>query len=64
MEWISVKDNLPKEYESVIGYVRLNGENSFESSECFYSDGKWYSARPTIVREITHWQPLPESPKD
>lgn len=59
-EWISVKDRLPEEYETILCFdgsyvqpsVLLDGE--------FIEDDK-YEGYP--ICGVTHWMPLPEAPK-
>ncbi len=65
MEWISVKDRLPNDDESVlmmdeelsciptIGWYEKNGDTHgfFTADHCF---------RMRLI--VTHWMPLPESP--
>lgn len=63
MNWISVKDRLPKKYVDVLTYskefgVRLN-----------YIDGKGFmyedERKPyCIFGKVTHWMPLPEPPEE
>ena len=64
-EWISVEDRLPRTNVGVLVYApRL--KNIFEA---FYrADGKWeifsYRAGEILNDKVTHWMPLPESPKE
>ena len=63
-EWISVDDELPEPFVSVL--VQMPGEEPFPTvREGFISnDGIWQSA---LFRrepgEVTHWQPMPNPPK-
>ena len=61
MEWIGVKNGLPKEFKSVlifngvsiyIGHLEINSDGNI-----FYIDGDDYYIK------VTHWMPLPEPPK-
>lgn len=60
MEWISVKDELPKkeciaigyQNEMIIGWIGNNGIYGFVCE----SDGEQ-------LTDVTHWMPLPEPPK-
>lgn len=64
-EWISVKDRLPEQFVSVIVY--MPNEKPFPTvHEGYLADnGKWYSAHCMRgIKEITHWMPLPEPPKE
>ena len=64
-QWISVDDRLPEPYVSVL--VHMPGEKPFPTvREGFISnDGIWQSA---MIRrepgEVTHWQPIPQPPKE
>jgi len=61
MEWISVKDRLPKDEviaigyqnETIIGYVSGDDENGFSCE----NDG-------CVLDNVTHWMPLPEPPNN
>ena len=62
--WISVNDKLPEEYEDVLVYVKNGNINRT------WYDGHGFrnatSKRTTWYRpeSVTHWMPLPESPKE
>ena len=55
-EWISVKDRLPKPFESVL--VFRNGKISIDYNE----ENGWFSYDFNGKR-VTHWMQLPEKPK-
>ena len=59
-KWISVKDELPTENDDYLVYL-LNGHLciGYWLAEDFWSKG-YYTNR----LEVTHWQPLPEPPKE
>jgi hypothetical protein len=67
--WISVKDRLPidknkiKTYELREVIVFRNGYVSFEVFQAGPSPKPWGYFNDDSG-EITHWQPLPEPPKD
>ena len=72
MNWISVKDRLPKESEHVIGYCRTNINPEWHVEPLLFDiyDKKelWaylfaYKGYDYAI-EISHWMPLPEPPKD
>lgn len=57
-EWISVEDELPKEFASVL----VVGDDI--RSCALYKDKKFYSDFPLPKNEeVTHWMPLPTPPK-
>lgn len=78
MEWISVKDRLPEQYEDVLIYFERSGCMAVAYLSCPYastdSPELWKCAfgddcdgNDCYVDCITtpsHWMPLPESPKD
>lgn len=56
MGWISVDDNLPKDYVSVLACT---------SSRIFighHFDKYWMDGELDMVWDVTHWRPLPEFP--
>lgn len=61
--WISVKDDLPKEFgEPCIVY---NG-SSVQYGD-YFSNGEWYTPdcyESDEIIGVTHWMPLPEPPKE
>lgn len=57
-EWISVKTKLPENMQLVLIYAPLEKELKIRIG-CFDSDINIYNNL-----QITHWQPLPEPPKD
>ncbi len=70
-KWISVKDELPEENDSVlvyngnfiaIGYYEKNFKIEDDQSISAIPR-KWKYNDLILDWEITHWQPLPESPK-
>ena len=65
MEWISVKDKLPKEtgrYWCHVKEVNDLGESSYQWNVCY---NEWEKAfHPDNNDKVTHWMPLPEPPKE
>ena len=72
-QWISVKDRLPEENILVLCYARSTtgeGNNYFLGA---LAHGEFWFLKvndighvsyPVLHWEVTHWQPLPEPPKD
>ena len=72
-QWISVKDRLPEENILVLCYARGTtgeGNNYFLGA---LAHGEFWFLKvndighvscPVLHWEVTHWQPLPESPKE
>ena len=61
-EWIHVRDRnrLPKEGEPVLVYTYMNGD----LIKAVRRGEKWYSTWDnTPLVYVSHWTPLPESPK-
>lgn len=61
MEWISVKETLPKHNQ----YIKFKSDN-FWNAEGIFQDGKYVysSIKGACFGEVTHWIPLPEPPKE
>lgn len=57
-EWISVKDRLPKNFSTVVGYEPGNG-----IGEVNYEHEKFEWADDEKMAFVTHWMPLPQPPK-
>ncbi len=64
MKWIKVEDELPEEYESVIGYDPT-GDRQEDRNEMFYARGELRFVRDGIesCNSVTHWMPFPDPPK-
>lgn len=56
--WISVKDRLPNNSQPEEYIVVNSGKVQLD----IYLDGMWIT--PHMVKQITHWMPLPELPKE
>ena len=64
MKWISVKESLPSEKENVLC---SDGESVHELYFRPLKDGTVYfedDEGSTLWKEVTHWMPLPEPPKE
>lgn len=57
-EWISVETELPQTKKMVA--VLINGNIRSVGNYCI-EDKKW-RAKDLMLREVTHWMPLPPNP--
>lgn len=58
--WISVKDQLPKEYKDVLAI----GEEGIVIAQYYGEEfGGWGTTMNRSVDHVTHWQPLPALPE-
>ena len=67
MEWISVKDKMPENKKTVLCFIDARVLTHFQTS--YTRDGIWYGNECDTELEtdgfiVTHWMPLPESPKN
>lgn len=61
MEWISVKDGLPKKNTNVLCYFKYEPHSPNVICEnVYYGYGLWMSE----TSKVTHWIPLPNPPKE
>ena len=62
VEWISVEDRLPESGQCVLINSKNGGvaEGAYLSAKGHFEQWRWNS----IKKDVTHWQPLPEPPKD
>ena len=64
-EWISVKDRLPEEGETVLVFGYWH--EKFQPLMCYLSPhrkGEWFTTvAGQHVYTVTHWMPLPQPPK-
>lgn len=62
--WISVDDILPDPYVNVLLLdIYENKYNVGFCKPCFSPKVYWASEDNIRIKNITHWQPLPEPPK-
>ncbi len=71
MQWISVKDRLPGDCESVLVYcAEMTITSAFlifevKGSPICWQVNDWDESDGSIrFDDVTHWMPLPEAPKD
>ena len=75
-KWISVDDRLPEAVEEdvngnisfsdivLVYLVYDNGFTYITVSQCNIEHKKWLCEIPDEGCKVTHWQPLPEPPKE
>lgn len=61
--WISVKDRLPESFERVIVF-RKAGKGEIIVEQGQYDVNGWWRVYGTRTKNVTHWMPLPEPPKE
>lgn len=61
LEWISVQERLPEQFQSVLSY---RGNKVLFEVDFIDEQGKWYSQCKYSTTKVTHWMPLPEPPKE
>lgn len=66
-KWISVSDELPEEHGNYLAYTpRSFPKNSRCQVVEFYKTEDyqgWYDEYDEALSDVTHWQPLPDPPK-
>lgn len=62
-KWISVEDELPSDHKNVIVYANDIVMSWVETA--WYGDDFWHDAEgeECYIPDVTHWQPLPDPPK-
>lgn len=53
--WVRVEDGPPKSSDFM---AVMNGNETWERA--FYCDGDWYDEDEMLIKDITHWMPIPE----
>ncbi len=62
MDWISVKDKKPPQGWIIISYKYFADPKILCSDFGLHIDGSFTSGG--LKRDVTHWMPLPEPPKN
>lgn len=60
--WISVDERLPKEFESVLGFMTDAGDFP-PVRECYLVGGVFFFPALRDRHPVSHWMPLPDPPK-
>ena len=67
MEWISVKDRLPEDYNNydyMLCYFEGWDDMFFQRTlEYDIEEKEWSDHEGNVYNKVTHWMPLPEPPK-
>ncbi len=66
MEWIKCSDRMPEEHQSVLGFIQNRPQVMILRFSADAEDDYWFSDEYDDVfpkSDITHWMPLPLSPK-
>ena len=61
-EWISVKDRLPEQFVSVLGFMSDAGEFP-PVRECYVVGEAFFFPALMDVHPVTSWMPMPEPPE-
>ena len=65
MNWISVKDRLPKVFEPVIVYRKSKQAKEQSIVEAGMLDiNGWWKVYGTRTKSVTHWMPMPAPPRE
>lgn len=73
MQWISVKDKLPKDYQAVLAYGIVQHYSApfnrcivecWYEHDCFVINQEIRNEDDNEVLDVTHWMPIPELPKE
>lgn len=64
MEWISVKDKMPKSCQWVLVVYKSSIWQCLKIEIAYFRCKNWYTteARYSELEGVTHWMPLPEPP--
>jgi hypothetical protein len=60
--WIPVTERWPEEDSVVLAFLPEGSQLKPEVREMYFSDGEWINDRGHW--EVTHWMPLPATPRD
>lgn len=60
--WVSVKERLPKVFESV--FYRVDDDWGMFGSGYLGSDGCWFDRKLSGPIDVTYWMPIPPLPKE
>lgn len=66
-EWISVKDKLPESNRVIVCYLKDYVHEGYycKKKKAFYNEWNPYaSIYESRIEHVTHWQSLPEPPKE
>lgn len=59
--WISVKERLPEDFVSVIGYLPIEDKEGFPPArEVYRTEKGWFAPAFRELCIVTHWMPMPK----
>ena len=61
-EWVSVKDRLPQNFVSVLGYMTDAGEFP-PVRECYTVGNVFFFPALGDIHPVSHWREMPQPPK-
>ena len=61
--WIPVTERIPEHFSPVI-VCREKGKGEYVVEQGFKDVGDWWKVYGTRTKNVTHWMPLPEPPKE
>ena len=67
MKWISVEDRLPEEIGPCLISYSVTGADNFPMGTIgwsFFNSAKKFAVQNGYAKDVTHWMPLPEPPKE
>ena len=66
MEWISVKDEKPRQEFVLVTRNNCDSPEARKPFEAVYYPAldEWRAIGGCVIQDVTHWMPLPEPPKE
>lgn len=64
MKWIKCSDRLPEEGQHVLIFDKIIYNKIYEKEYGFYDGSLNYYCPVGLIKNASHWMPLPQHPKD